>query len=584
MATKTKDPRQHTAPFIDPAIPLPHKKRMLLHALSSELPQTDEMLKSLFESAAANNADVLANAKLSELNEHLNALQEGPLRAAMFDRMLSTKTSPRRARLLTEDGSAAYSVVLDADLAAKLRCGDTVLLDNQGRAVVDIDPDGEWGLGEVAKIERRIGRDRIEASIRDFERSIYRASERLIEQLDSGEANIGSQVIVHVRRRIALDVVPAAEGLSHFRFLARDPVPDVIAERDIGSPPAYIAELLEHLVTEMRSPELSRKYRLRRSQTKLLYGVSGTGKSLSVHALWNGMYQVMSDVTGVPIDALPHRVMKLRMPKVLSKWLGDSDKHLDRFFDEVEQLSAEKFLTPDGREFELPVLVIGEEIDGLARSRGLGDPVYDRIQTTALERLDTNYARLQNALVLFVFTTNVPQLVDPAFLRRAGGTAERFGRLDRRSFGTVLSKHVRGLPLSRGIGSGKDAERHLVRHVTDWLYSPNGHDPGQVQVTYVGSSTPEMKFRYDFLTGALVDRAVQQAAREARRVERSGCDDPGLTPQAVIEACTRQIRTIVDQITEFNLGEYVSLPEGARVGTVRRIEQPHVSPLDLERP
>jgi SpoVK/Ycf46/Vps4 family AAA+-type ATPase len=473
--------------------------------------------------------------------------------------------------------------VLDSELAGRLRCGDTVLLDGQGRAVLDVDPDGEWGLGEVARIERRIGRDRIEASVRDFERSIYRASERLVEQLDRGEADIGSQVIVHARRRIALDVVPAAEGLTHFRYLVRDPVPDIIAERDIGSPPAYIAELLDHLVIEMRMPELSRKYRLRRSQTKLLYGVSGTGKTLSVHALWRGMYQVMSEVTGVPIEALPHRVLKLRMPKVLSKWLGDSDKHLDRFFDEVEQLAAEKFVTPDGREFELPVLAIGEEIDGLARSRGQGDPVYDRIQTTALERLDTNYSRLQNCLAFFVFSTNVPQLVDPAFLRRAGGTAERFGRLDRRSFSTVLAKHVRDLPLSRDLGSSPHAERQVVRRVTDWLYSPNGHDPGQVQVTYVGSSTPEMKYRSDFLTGALVDRAVQQAAREARRVERAGCPDPGLTPEMIITACTRQIRTIVDQVTEFNLADYVTLPEGARVGNVRRVEQPRVSPLELER-
>ena len=133
----------------------------------------------------------------------------------------------------------------------------------------------------------------------------------------------------------------------------------------------------------------------------------------------------MSEVTGAPIDALPPRVLRLRPAQVLSKWLGESDRNLDRFFDEAEGLAAEPFVR-DGRSFRLPVLAILEEIDGLARSRG-EDAVYDRILTTALQRLDPTRPELRDKLILFLATTNVPHQVDAAFLRRIGGQVERFG-------------------------------------------------------------------------------------------------------------------------------------------------------------
>jgi SpoVK/Ycf46/Vps4 family AAA+-type ATPase len=294
------------------------------------------------------------------------------------------------------------------------------------------------------------------------------------------------------------------------------------------------------------------------------------------------MYELMSEVTGVAVEKLPPRVLRLRMPSVLSKWLGESDKRLDRFFDEAEQLADEKFVAPGGREWELPVLVVGEEIEGLARTRGDGEPVYDRIQTTALERLDVNCQRLRNRLILFLFTTNVPHLVDSAFLRRAGGTIERFGRIDRRAFPAILSKHVRALPFHAEYGAQERAERRAVREVTDWLFSPNGHDSGEVALTYVGSSSPVLKYRRDFLTGALVDRAVQEAAAEACRAERFGCDAPGLTTEHLILAFDDQIRSIVDQLSRDNVSNYLTLPDGVRVGDVRRIEQPSIRPVELE--
>src|SRR5262249_30185388 len=162
--------------------------------------------------------------------------------------------------------------------------------------------------------------------------------------------------------------VPQQDGLSHYRFLVKEPPPDVVVERDVGAPPAFLDEITDHFHMELLTPHVGRRYRLRQSVMKLLTGVSGSGKTLCVQAMWRRMYDVMSAVTGASIDELPPRVLRLRMAQVLSKWLGESDKQLDRFFDEIDQLADQRFVAPNGKEYVLPLLVIGEECDGLAHS------------------------------------------------------------------------------------------------------------------------------------------------------------------------------------------------------------------------
>jgi len=133
--------------------------------------------------------------------------------------------------------------------------------------------------------------------------------------------------------------LPPQDSLAHYRYLLKLPPPDVRVERDIGAPPAFIDELTEFVRIEMTTPDLRRRYRLRRSVMKLLSGVSGSGKTLAIHALWRRMYEVVSEVTGVALAELPFRVFKLRLSQVLSMWFGESDKNIDRFFEEIEQMA-----------------------------------------------------------------------------------------------------------------------------------------------------------------------------------------------------------------------------------------------------
>jgi ATP-dependent 26S proteasome regulatory subunit len=426
----------------DPSAPLKVRLEMLRQVCLAEEEVGAQILKGLLEAACQASAGEQFLAKTKELNETLRKLQEGPLRCATFVQLCDCELLGRRAEVILQDGAAAFCFVPDAKLADALRCGDTVWLDGQGHAVLFHQPEPVT-LGEEGRLERCLPTGEVEVSVGELSRMVCRASAQLREQIDRSEAAPGSTVVVCQRRLMAFRALPAADGLTHMRFLSRSPVPDVIVERDVGAPPAFIEEFAEHVRRELLNPSVGRRYRLRRACLHLAVGPPGTGKTFSIHALWRRIYEIMAEVAGVPIEDLPPRVLELRPSSVLSKWVGESDQNIARFFDEVEQLAGETFETPDGRALELPVLVICEEIDALARQRG-SDAIHDRIQTTLLTSLDPARGLFRDRLVLVMCTTNAPGLVDAAFRRRAGGTVSSFGPMDRFTFRAVLQKHLVG--------------------------------------------------------------------------------------------------------------------------------------------
>ncbi len=148
----------------------------------------------------------------------------------------------------------------------------------------------------------------------------------------------------------------------------------------------------------------------------------------------------------------------------------------------------------------------------------------------------------------------------------------------------MLDKQLRDLPLRADDAANETEARQRVKsEILPWLYSPNGADQGIVEVTYIGATEPEIKHRRDFLTGALIARAVEEAAENARSAEWVRQAEPGVTSQQIMSALASQVQSIVDQLHSNNLHQYVSLPDGVRVGNVRRIPQPKMQPFELER-
>ena len=208
----------------------------------------------------------------------------------------------------------------------------------------------------------------------------------------------------------------------------------------------------------------------------------------------------------------------------------------------------------------------------------------DRIFATLLELFDPTRRQIGENFIIFLGTTNKPHLIDSGFLRRIGGTIERFATLNRHAFAAVLRKHLGDKPLVLENGLSYQAMlSKLVSEITSWLFSPNGEDRGQVSLFLIGSSEPVIRFRRDFMNPGLVDRAVQQAAQRACNADAAGCEHPGLRSAAIKVAIDEQIQAIIKLLSTDNLESYLELPEGLRVQRVRAINQPAIYQSELLR-
>ena len=122
----------------------------------------------------------------------------------------------------------------------------------------------------------------------------------------------------------------------------------------------------------------------------------------------------------------------------------------------------------------------------------------------------------------------------------------------------------------------------MSQNLTSWLFSPNSEQQDIVELDCAGSETLP-KSRRDFLTPALVQRAVHQAAQQACQLEVDGCESPGLTMDSLAKAFDDQISGIVGQLSVGNIADYVDLPEGTRVTNLRKLKKPNHLPFELMR-
>jgi len=117
----------------------------------------------------------------------------------------------------------------------------------------------------------------------------------------------------------------------------------------------------------------------------LFSGPPGTGKSLSA--------EVIAHTLGYPL-------FRVDLASVVSKWVGETEKHLNRLFDAVE---------------EAPCVLLFDEADALFGKRADVKGAQDRFANLEVSYL---LQRLEAFDGIAVLTTNLKRNIDEAFLRR----------------------------------------------------------------------------------------------------------------------------------------------------------------------
>jgi transitional endoplasmic reticulum ATPase len=197
---------------------------------------------------------------------------------------------------------------------------------------------------------------------------------------------------------------------------------------DIGGLRREIELVREMIELPLRHPELFQKLGIDPPKGVLLHGPPGTGKTLIARAVANE-----TDANFVSISG----------PEIVSKYYGESEKHLRDMFDEAEK--------------NAPTIIFIDEIDSIAPKRGeVTGEVERRVVAQLLSLMDGLKGRGE---VIVIAATNRPNAIDEA-LRRGGrfdreieiGIPDMNGRLE------ILQVHTRGMPLSPDLkGEGSDA-------------------------------------------------------------------------------------------------------------------------------
>ena len=231
----------------DESIPVEKRREMLqfqLMTLMEPGPDSDKIFNEIIEAMKKRHSESLFQKKCEKLDAKMKELEAGPLRGAIFvSSETDEATKSTISQVILDDGQFAYCSVPDEKLAEELKKGDRILLDKRGCAVLRRAPE-PLKIGDEAKLERSLDGGYVEVSIRDHEKSIFFPNRELEEKIADGKVSPGDTLIVNTRQSMAFDAVPPSDSLSHFKFICKEPVPDVIAERDIGSPPEIIERII----------------------------------------------------------------------------------------------------------------------------------------------------------------------------------------------------------------------------------------------------------------------------------------------------------------------------------------------------
>jgi len=188
---------------------------------------------------------------------------------------------------------------------------------------------------------------------------------------------------------------------------------------DIGGMQEVIERVRMNIIYPFKNPDVFRKFNKRSGGGILLYGPPGCGKTHLARA------------TAGECGA---RFVSVAITDILSKWLGESERHLHEIFENARTHS--------------PAVIFIDEIDAIGMSRSDAGSYQAPLVNVLLTEMDGIHAANDKLMVLAA--TNVPWRVDSA-LRRPGW----FDRVlfvpppDAAAREAILKIHLRAMPVGQ---------------------------------------------------------------------------------------------------------------------------------------
>src|SRR3989338_9427562 len=190
---------------------------------------------------------------------------------------------------------------------------------------------------------------------------------------------------------------------------------------DVGGLEEVKDKLRELVELPLLKPELFVKVGIKPAKGILLFGPPGTGKTLLAKA--------------VATEANANFI-SIKGPELVSKWVGESEKHLREIFKKARQVA--------------PCIIFFDEFDSISKVRGnsLTDST-ERMVNQLLTELD-GIEELEK--VMIIAATNRKDLIDPSLIR--SGRIDSIVELkvpDKKTREKIFEVHTKNMPLEKNV-------------------------------------------------------------------------------------------------------------------------------------
>jgi hypothetical protein len=250
------------------------------------------------------------------------------------------------------------------------------------------------------------------------------------------------------------------------------------------------------------------------------------------------------------------RLVMVDASKFWTPLFGATEERIDRFYTALAALGSKKLRALDGREIVVPLIVALEECEALLRARGESDAsghLFDRPLSLLLQKTESLECALE-VPIIWVATSNRPDLADAAALRRLGMRQVIFGPLKGHEALSVLKTKV---PADMPICSQREpseARAALFQAVLGYLYGPAPSQPlAEVQFTNSKRRTIQ---RGDVVTPAILEEAVSFGVDRCLRKSRRAGRLLGLAASDVVSFLDRHFINLAHTLRPHNVAEH----------------------------
>jgi proteasome-associated ATPase len=534
------------AALLESGLPLEDKMRHVAAMRASAAPAAEDIDRYLIERVGQLYRGLEgAQLKQGELRELLEKLTAPPFFPAIYHNTVTSGSAPTAmVRFGQETRAVGFGdQVSSADLAP----GDEVLLSSERNVIVGKAQGGCFDCGELATFSR---------FLEDGGRAVVKSREEefvviLTASLRAAGLKAGDELRCDRNLGIAFEKVERSRGDE---FFLQETPKESFAQ--IGGLDREIEQIKQMFALHCFHGDVVSKYQLKRKRSLLLYGPSGTGKTLLARALANWLAQSSKHKRA--------RFGNIAPGALKSMWYGQTEQKIREVFRVAREASAE--------DPEIPTVLFVDEIDSLGSMRG--ESVH-RIDDHVLNAFMSELSGLEDrGNVVLVAATNLLSHLDSAMVRggRLGDLVLKIPRPNRKAARAIFHRHMpETIPYACN-GEGPLAARQAIIDSAVSLIFAANEDSELAHVTFRDGKRRPVRAG-EMINGAEIAAIAQSAIERAcARETRQG--EGGVELQDVLTGVGTFLEKSTRVLTPANCRNYLEdLPQDVDVVRVEPVQR-----------